>query len=147
MDHFINTLEIIYYNLKMANDLKTKAIIFNKMFILLQYYKVLTEFVNYLYDYSNTFFMDYINKIDKPSLVLLTKDIRLIEKEINIPRSHCIMYYNDKFVIVNNSKCIMGHSYTKLKDTSSDDSSKSDFENESFLDTTSLENKEWSTIC
>jgi hypothetical protein len=97
MNAILNKLEISYYNIIFTKKIDQKENILNKTLSLLKYYKILLDFINYIYLINPILFQDYLNKINKPSLVLLTYDLDSIGNSIGLPEDMCLSFYNNAF--------------------------------------------------
>ncbi len=98
MEYFLNRLDICYYNAIITKKIEQKESILNKVLYLIQYCKMCVDLINFLHT-TSTDFIDFINHIDKPSLVLMTYDLELIGKSINLPDNLYINYHNNTFII------------------------------------------------
>lgn len=101
MNQFINRLEISFCNLVLTKNINQKELILNKTLVLVGYYRMLIDLMNYLYSFSPELFQEIITRFSKPSLILLTYDLQAISKAIGLSDDSYIIYDNNSFHIEN----------------------------------------------
>lgn len=97
MDIFLNRLEMIYYNTLITKRIEKKEILLNQLIILVKYNRQFTDIINYIYSLDKDLFNEYINKINKPYLILLTYDLQGIADSINLSNDTFISIENNSF--------------------------------------------------
>lgn len=99
MESYLIKLEINYCNLINSKKISKKENILNNILNIIKYNRALTDFINYLYCNNEEFFNNLIETYNKPSLVLLLYDIKVIEKLINLPQNFHLLFYDNLFHI------------------------------------------------
>jgi len=99
MDTFLNKLDITYYNLIHTNNIHQKEVILNNLHEIYRYYSQIIGLLNYLYVSNPEYLHEFLLKINKQSLILLTRDLNVIKTMINIPENMHILYYDNLFHI------------------------------------------------
>lgn len=103
MEHFLNRLDIFYYNLILTNDINKKELILNKILLLLQHFRITMDMFNFLHKAYPQIFIDFINQCGKPSLILMVYDLNAIGKAIGIPdNTYICTTYNSFRIEYNN---------------------------------------------
>lgn len=98
MEYFLNRLDICYNNVLLSKKIEQKELILNRVLGLLQYCRMSLDLINFLHESSDNF-IEFINSINKPSLILMTYDLEMIGKSIGLPNNLFIAYYNNLFHI------------------------------------------------
>lgn len=102
MENFLNRIEICYYNILHTNDLLKKENILNRLITLFRTERLTNDFMNYLYliDTDAIINLLIINKLDY--LLLLTYDLSIISKILNINDTKKLIFDKGCFRIIDN---------------------------------------------
>ncbi len=103
MEQFLNRLDILFYNTIITKNIEKKELLLNRVLNFIRYHRILTDMINYLYMSDKDTFEQFIDKINKPSLILLTYNLENISKKIKLPDNYYIIFSNSSFHIINNT--------------------------------------------
>lgn len=92
MKTLLNMMNLCYYNIKHTNDIYCKEKYLNRFLILIKCSCQLMKFISEQYINNPELIIEYLLNTDQEYLILLTGDLTVIQKYINIPENMQLTY-------------------------------------------------------
>lgn len=97
MEAFLNRLEISYCNINLCKNVNKKEVLLNKVLAMIKYYRLLMDFITYLHIFNPEDLQEFITKLNKPSLILLSYDLNAIGKAVKLSDDFLLTFHNNAF--------------------------------------------------
>jgi hypothetical protein len=99
MKPLLNIMQLCYYNIKNVHDLYCKEKYLNRFLILLKHNNQMMKFLTNQYFENPEEITNYITSTNQEYLILLTGDVNLIQKYIDLPDNMYLTFYDNSFHI------------------------------------------------